>query len=151
MLAARTGAIPTPDAAIAATSMPAINAARAVLDTWSGGETLTFIPLRNRGPLAELFAVLLAKMTAGDERASGLLNIFPKLVLTQAGIKPGAAGTTSDMVERRLTMFGRGQIADLVTEITACRAARSAGAAKGDRHDTRRRLAGVPSHGRGAC
>jgi hypothetical protein len=125
--------------------MDAINQALAVLDTWSGGETLPFIPIRVRGPLAEIFAALLMKLVAGDDRASGLLNIFPKLVLSQAGMKPGAAGITADMVERRAIMFGRGQIAELVTEITGCRAAKSAGAAKRDRDDTKRRLGGVRS------
>jgi hypothetical protein len=129
---------------IATVSVEALDDAIKALDTWSGGESMPYIPLKNRNALADLFSTLLCEMVGGSDVAGKLLNIFPKLVLHRVSIRPGSAKDTGATVARRMEMFLRGEIAQLLTEITREKAAgTSAASKKRSRDENKQRLHGV--------
>lgn len=94
-----------------------LRAAAAELRAWSGSETMVNVPVRCRADLAVVFGDLLMAMTAGDVRAGLLLRIAPKLLLHRSGSDPGAFGAAAGVILRRLTLFCRGRIAELLAVV----------------------------------
>ncbi len=129
---------------IATVSPEALDACLKALDPWSGGETIPYIPLKNRNDLTDVFSGLLSGMVKGSTAASKLLCAFPKLVLHRTSVKPKSAKETGVTVGRRTQMFLRGEIRELLTEITREKAAgTSAASKKRSRDENKQRLHGV--------